>query len=82
MKSKDSLAAIRSELQGAVDPTRIVCEDTVLADLGMSSLHVISVALTLQRKYGLSVDRMIERGMPTTVGDLAGLLENGPRTPG
>ena len=56
-----------------------VSDESVLADLGMSSLNLVTLILTLQRKYDLDLEQMIEQGMPLTVGELVTLLRNGAR---
>jgi acyl carrier protein len=69
------LAALRTELPGAVDPSLLEREETIIADLGVSSLQLITVVLTLQRQYGLDADQMIDGGMPVTIGDLVRLVQ-------
>jgi acyl carrier protein len=66
---------IKSYLPYGVEPQVTLQEEMPLADLGMTSMHLITMLLALQDEYGLSVDQVAEQGMPVTVGDLVALLE-------
>lgn len=76
MESRDNIIArVRSHLPFASDPSYEICEESALAELGIDSLHLITLLLTLQDEYRLDVDEMLRLGMPVTVGDLVTLLE-------
>ena len=78
MESRDIIIArIRAHLPFGADRTCEVSEESVLADLGITSLHLITMLLTLQYEHGLEIDGMLRLGMPVTVGDLVRLLEPG-----
>lgn len=59
---------------GAISETDIK-DDTSLAEIGLTSLHLVSIIVALQREYSVDVASLIQIGMPTTVGDLVTLIE-------
>jgi acyl carrier protein len=71
------LARIKAKLPVGADSTGIICEESTLAELGVSSLHLITLLLALQREYSLEMGGIAKYGMPTTMGDLVTLLERG-----
>jgi acyl carrier protein len=71
---QEVLESIRLQLPAA-DPDLVISEESVLAELGLTSLHLISLVLALQQQYGLEVDSLVEHGMPITVGDLVTLVQ-------
>ncbi len=54
-----------------------VDEDSVLADLGLTSLHLLTLMLELQRRYGLDMEKLAADGLPVTMKDLVDMLEAG-----
>jgi acyl carrier protein len=74
MKTRQEiLAEIRRHFPGDVG---LELNETVdLAELGITSLHLITLVLTLQKQYGIAVDHLVESGMPTTVGEVVNLVE-------
>jgi acyl carrier protein len=57
------------------DPSRCVTESSVLAELGITSLHLITMILALRKHYDIDVDLMMKVGLKMTVGDLATLVQ-------
>jgi acyl carrier protein len=49
---------------------------TVLVDLGVTSMDLITVLLTLDQEYGINLKAVIQDGTPTTVGDVVRLLQS------
>ena len=81
MKTREEIiASIREHLPGGMDSTFEVRENTLLADLGVQSMHLISLVLRLQEEHELSIRDMDNLGMPVTVGDLVRLIERRPAT--
>jgi acyl carrier protein len=72
------IARISATLPFGADPSELE-EDRLLSDLGVTSLHLITLLMTLQQDYSLDVDQMIQAGMPTTVRELVTLIEQGAR---
>jgi acyl carrier protein len=78
METRENIIArIRNHLPFGSDPDCAVREESVLADLGVNSLHLITMLLTLQQEYSFDVDRAAQSGLPTTVGELVTLIEHG-----
>jgi acyl carrier protein len=73
---KELLGRIRVHFPPGIDPSLELHDDSVLADFGLTSLHLITLVLTLQDEYGLEIDDLVEHGMPVTVGDLLTLVEH------
>ena len=69
------IGRIRKYLPGGADPTLEVREETLLSDLGVQSLHLISLVLRLQEEHALDISEIDHLGMPVTVGDLVKLIE-------
>ena len=76
---KSILASIKDKLPLEVDGD-VIHEESVLAELGMDSLRLITLFLALRREYSLEMRDIAERGLPTTVGDLITLVERGRQT--
>jgi acyl carrier protein len=74
---KQVLDRIRGQFPFGLDPSMQVDEDSVLADLGLTSLHLLTLMLELQRQYGLDMERLAEAGLPVTMKDLVDMLEAG-----
>jgi acyl carrier protein len=72
------LDRIRRELPFGLDPAMEVNEDSVLADLGLTSLHLLTLMLELQRQYGLDMDKLAAAGLPVTMKDLVDMLDPMP----
>lgn len=72
---EEIVAKIRAILPFGTDPHATICEETLLADLGVRSMHLISMVLSLQSEYSLDVDRLTRSGMPITIGQLVTLVK-------
>ena len=75
---KQALERIREQFPFGLDPAMQVDEDSVLADLGLTSLHLLTLMLELQRQYGLDMEKLAEAGMPVTMKDLVDMLHPEP----
>jgi acyl carrier protein len=53
-----------------------ISEETELADLGIASLHLISLIIGLQQEYGFSIEALADSGLPKTVGEIVTLVAN------
>lgn len=72
------LALITEHLPfGASQPGEIR-EDSQLAELGLDSLHLITLLLRLQREYAMDINAMVEHGMPGTVSELMAGADKSP----
>jgi len=71
---------IRAALPFGTDNDVKLTDESVLADLGVSSVHLITMLLTLHREYGLDLAQMTHDQMPSTVGELVALVERGAST--
>lgn len=71
------LDRIRRQFPFGLDPAMEVREDSVLADLGLTSLHLLTLMLDLQRQYGLDMEKLAEAGLPVTMKDLVDMLDAG-----
>jgi len=71
------IEGIRTRLPFGTDSEIELREDSALADVGLNSLHLITVLLELQREYRLGDDWWTQGGMPNTVGELVNLVERG-----
>ena len=70
------LAAIRAQLPYPIEEGYELTESSLLADLGVTSLHLITLLLALQQDYALDPDRASRVGMPETVGELISFVEH------
>jgi len=78
MESQESiLATVKTHLLFSGDPDVLIGMDSVLSDLGVTSLHLITIILELQREYKLDINCMTADGMPTTVRDLVAVIQRG-----
>jgi acyl carrier protein len=76
MSARDEvIARIRENLPFNSDSETMLDERDALSDLGVTSLHLITLLLTLQDEYGLDIDRATSAGMPATVGELVSLIQ-------
>jgi acyl carrier protein len=73
---EDIISRIKAALPSGTDPHFEVLEESALSDLGVSSIHLITMLLTLRREYGLDIDQVTYARMPSTVGELVSLVEN------
>jgi acyl carrier protein len=73
---KQVLDRIREQLPFGLDPAMQVGEDSVLADLGLTSLHLLTLVLELQRRYGLDMEKLAAAGLPVTMKDLVDMLDS------
>jgi acyl carrier protein len=69
------LAAIRAQLPFPIEEEYELTESSLLADLGVNSMHLITLLLALQQDYAFDPDRASRRGMPETVGELISFVE-------
>jgi len=74
---EDIVTLIRSEWPELPGSLLGMADEAILAELGLTSIDLITMVLTLQRKYNLDLDRMIQCGMPVTFGDLVGMICSG-----
>lgn len=74
------LTLIKEHLPFGSDLQAEVREDSLLAELGIDSLHLINMLLKLQREYSMDIESMTENGMPNTVSDLVALVAHGVAT--
>lgn len=72
----DTLRVINDELKRGLKLEKDVGEETVLAEVGVTSMYLITLVVTLKRKYGMNLDGFVKRGMPNTIGDLLRTLED------
>lgn len=68
---------IKANLPFGADDDSDIGEASILADLGVDSLHLITMLLELQREHDFDVGSLTQYGMPATVGDLVSLVERG-----
>lgn len=73
---KQVLDRIREQFPFGLDPAMQVDEDSVLADLGLTSLHLLTLVLELQRQYGLDMEKLAAAGLPVTMKDLVDMLDS------
>ena len=76
---KEAIDRIRADFPIPLDTSVDLNEESVLADLGVASLHLITLIMKLKRQCDLDIDQLSEVGMPTTVGDLVTLLTHEPK---
>ena len=69
------LAAIRAQLPFPIEDGYELTESSLLAELGVNSLHLITLLLALQQDCALDPDRASRSGMPETVGELISFVE-------
>ena len=74
---KQVLDRIRGQFPFGLDPAMEVHEDSLLAELGLTSLHLLTLMLELQRQYGLDMDKLAAAGLPVTMKDLVDMLDAG-----
>jgi acyl carrier protein len=74
---QDVINRIKTHLPFGADPNCDVREDSVLSDLGVDSLHLITLMLTLQEEFDFDPEGAGRSGLPTTIGDLVALVEGG-----
>jgi len=65
---------IRRHFPFGIDKSVDVNEGSRLSDLGLTSIHLLTLVTTLEREYGLDLDQLAETGMPTTIGDLVTMM--------
>jgi acyl carrier protein len=54
-----------------------VRDETTLAELGVNSMWILSLFMTLQDEYTFEMEQLVGQGMPVTIGGLVALLETG-----
>jgi acyl carrier protein len=72
------LAQIRRQLPIGLHVN--VTEESDLNELGITSLHLITLIMAVQREYNLQRDLLADSGMPNTVGELVSMVEEGIRS--
>ncbi len=75
-EKQDLLAMICREFPTLMKPGVKLANDSNLGDLGITSMEVLTIVISLKRKLGLDMDRVIQSGMPITLGDLVGLVRS------
>lgn len=69
-----TIEVVRENLPFETDlPT--VNGESLLVELGVTSLHLISILLALQREYLLDIESVLRGRMPITVADLSAAVE-------
>lgn len=68
------MAAIQSNLPLVANSQDDLREESPFAELGVTSLCVITVILELQRTYSLPNEFVTRCGFPATVGDLVSMV--------
>lgn len=61
---------IQSQLASGPEGDLLLDESSALADLGFTSLHLITLMLALQDHFGLEGGELMEEGLPATFGEL------------
>lgn len=74
----EALEIIKTHLPYGIGPGTDFCEDTTLEAIGVTSVHLITMLLTLERTHSVSIHKFAVNGMPTTVGDLVTQLSQAP----
>ena len=74
---QEILEQVLRQLPSGATPDLKVGEESSLAELGLTSLHLITTLLELQRQFGLSEEWCAPVRMPSTVGELVTLVECG-----
>ena len=75
-QSRDSiLETVTSTLPFAADPAYKLDERTSLAELGVTSLHLVTMLLSLKKEYDLEPALVSELGLSTTISDLVTLVQ-------
>lgn len=80
MNSQTLSLAVIDVLRDSVAPgTRLAedCGDVALLDLGIDSMRLISIIVTLEGKIGLDFDKVVGMSPPRTVDDLIDLAARG-----
>jgi acyl carrier protein len=66
---------IRAQLPAMGGPEAL-SEDSDLASLGITSLHLITMLMELQQEFEFSMDALLDAGLPKTVRDIVVLVES------
>jgi acyl carrier protein len=75
METRDNLLErVRKHFPFPLSSPDDIQEGRILADLGLTSLHLLTLVLTLQREYGFDIDQLADIGMPVTVGAMIDLM--------
>jgi aryl carrier-like protein len=53
--------------------------DSVLVDMGIDSIRLLMLLSSLRKDYPVDMKRVVDNGLPTTIGDLCALLNVAPR---
>jgi acyl carrier protein len=72
---EEVIRTIRASQPDGQTANKILDDGTVLKELGFTSLHLITLLLELQQRFGIDVDRFVESGEPMTVGELVTTVE-------
>jgi hypothetical protein len=76
METRDrAISRIRANLPFGNDPGCDLREDTVLSDLGVTSLHLVTMLTSIQREYRLTSAAVMGGGFPRTIGDILKIIE-------
>lgn len=65
---------LRAELPNCEQLGDGVQDGASLEEMGIGSMQLLTAILSVHRKYGLDLERIVERGAPVTVGELVELL--------
>jgi len=68
------LDRIRRHFPFGIDQSVDMNEDSLLSDLGVTSIHLLTLVTSLEREYDFDLDQLADMGMPTTIGDLVTMM--------
>lgn len=71
---EDVLAIIRANTPLSGDAGAVINDETALSEIGLTSLHLVTLLLTFQQQYGLDINGAIASGMPATMGELISMI--------
>jgi len=68
---------IGANLPLEADQGATVSENSILSEMGITSLNVVSILVALNREYPFDVASVTQDGMPATVAGLIAIVEQG-----
>jgi len=68
---------IGANLPSEADRSATVREDSILSEIGVTSLNVVSILVALNKEYPFDVASVTQDGMPATVAGLIAIVEQG-----
>lgn len=70
------LDRIREHVPFGPDPEAGLHEGANLTDVGLTSLHLITLLTIFEQRYGVDLGKVYEAGSPVTIGDLVTTIVN------